>query len=145
MKLGGKKIRKRKYCPQNVIQTISESFSELWWCLVAQQLYMSSCTSVFFCLSHPSTYELTSPQTNLQVYMQTHKTLLNLIWINVLRNSCTVTYWLSLIPAYNWIFFFKWNDLNLFSNVNILFAVKMKYNVFDFERVAAQQKIYSGI
>jgi len=77
--------------------------------------------------------------------MQTHKTLLNLIWINVLRNSCTVTYWLSLIPAYNWIFFFKWNDLNLFSNVNILFAVKMKYNVFDFERVAAQQKIYSGI
>ena len=46
----------------------------------------------FFCLSHPSKYELTSPKTNSQVHIQTHKTILDLIWLNVLRNSCTVPY-----------------------------------------------------
>ena len=64
--------------------------------LVAQQLYMSSC--FFFCLSHPSKYELTSPKTNSQVHIQTHKTILDLIWLNVLRNSCTVPYLFKFIP-----------------------------------------------
>ena len=45
-----------------------------------------------FCLSHPSKYELTSPKTNSQVRIQTHKTILDLNWLNVLRNSCTVPY-----------------------------------------------------
>ena len=57
---------------------------------------MSSCFFFFsfflFCLSHPSKYELTSPKTNSQVRIQTHKTILDLIWLNVLRNSCTVPY-----------------------------------------------------
>ena len=61
--------------------------------LVAQQLYMSSCI-FFVCvfLSHPSKHELTSPKTNSQVRIQTHKTILNLNWLNVLRKSCTVPY-----------------------------------------------------
>jgi len=43
-------------------------------------------------LSHPSKYKLTSPQTNSQVYKQTHKTIVDLMWLNVMRNSCTVPY-----------------------------------------------------
>ena len=32
------------------------------------------------------------PNMNSQVQRQTHKTILDLIWLNVLRNSCTVPY-----------------------------------------------------
>ena len=74
------------FCPKNLFYIIMVKF------LVAQQLYMSSCFFFLFCLSHPSKYELTSPKTNSQVHIQTHKTILDLIWLNVLRNSCTVPY-----------------------------------------------------
>ena len=72
--------------------------------LVAQQLYMSSCIFclfVLFCLSHLSTYKLTSPNMNSKVFIQTHKTtytktqkstLLDLIRLNVLCNFFTDPY-----------------------------------------------------
>ena len=55
---------------------------------------MSSCIFLFFCfcLSHPYKYEPKSLKTNSQVHIQTHKRILDLIWLNVLRNSSTVPY-----------------------------------------------------
>ena len=66
---------------------------QLIFFLVAQQLYTSPCFFfVLYFLSHPSKYEHTSQQTNSQVYIQSHKTILDLMWLNVLRNSCTIPY-----------------------------------------------------
>ena len=59
--------------------------------LVAQQLYISSCFCVFvfvFCVSYPTqiqTHKSTHNQTKLK------SILTDLIWLKVLRNSCTVS------------------------------------------------------
>ena len=73
------------------IQHSPEFCSLSFFFLIAQQLYMSLCC-LFVCFSHPIHI-----QTLMSMYTPTNQTklksiLMDLIWLKLLRNSCTVLY-----------------------------------------------------